>query len=62
MTDHQICLMSEHDIKSIDWQTLNEENDDESDDNDEKGGVCYDFEVKKGKSKKRISKFSLDLK
>jgi len=55
-------LISEHDIKSIDWQTLNEENDDESDDNDEKGGVCYDFEVKKGKSKKRISKFSLDLK
>ncbi|GBC16228.2 hypothetical protein GLOIN_2v1865248 [Rhizophagus irregularis DAOM 181602=DAOM 197198] len=53
LTDHQICLMSERDLESIDWQIApNEVSDDESDDDDGEGGVCYDFEVKKSQEQK----------
>ncbi|RHZ69636.1 hypothetical protein Glove_281g40 [Diversispora epigaea] len=46
-TDHQICFMSKHDLEN--------EGDYEED------GVCYDFEVKRVKSRRRISKISPDL-
>ncbi|CAB5380453.1 unnamed protein product [Rhizophagus irregularis] len=40
LTDHQICLMSERDLESIDWQIApNEVSDDESDDDDGEGGI-----------------------
>ncbi|CAG8562661.1 12309_t:CDS:2 [Funneliformis mosseae] len=49
--------MSEHEFESKNRQIIsNEENDDEDDDN----GLCYDFVVKKAKSKRKISKILLD--
>ncbi|GBC07438.1 hypothetical protein RclHR1_07470003 [Rhizophagus clarus] len=42
LTDHQLCLMSDKDLESFDWNMDN--SDDDSDDDDD---TCYEFEVKK---------------
>ena len=42
LTDHQLCLMSDKDLKSFDWKLDN--SDSGSDDEDD---TCYEFEVKK---------------
>ncbi|RIA83800.1 hypothetical protein C1645_833247 [Glomus cerebriforme] len=60
LTDHQICLMSEHDLENIDWQIVsNEENDDDSEDDEGEGGVCYDFEVRRSQEQKQDFEISL---
>lgn len=42
MTEHQICLMDDHDLENIDWGRFkSNESDEEFDD------ICIDFEVKK---------------
>ena len=42
-----------NDLESIDWEIIsNEKNDDDSEDDGEEGGVCYDFEVKKSQKQK----------
>ncbi|CAB5351422.1 unnamed protein product [Rhizophagus irregularis] len=42
LTDHQLCLMSDKDLESFEWNTDNSDVD--SDDDDD---TCYEFEVKK---------------
>ena len=42
LTDHQLCLMSDKDLESFDWNLDNSDVD--SDDEDDE---CYGFEVKK---------------
>ncbi|CAG8518802.1 6940_t:CDS:10, partial [Acaulospora morrowiae] len=44
LTDYQLCLMSESDLECFIW---NSENEGEDDSEEEKEGVCYEFEVKK---------------
>ncbi|CAG8627351.1 10440_t:CDS:2, partial [Ambispora gerdemannii] len=56
LTEHQICIMSETDLDSIDWQASGTDDEDHSEEEDDymhdANDICYDFEVKKSQEQK----------